>query len=102
MIKDDNDTRKDVLQAGRSGRSMLGDISTMRRQPRRGSHLVAVVALDLCSHALPADAAQQLPALLLDVLDAVNGLHAAQGGHHVTKHGRQGQETRLAGAAAET
>lgn len=43
-------------------------------------HLVAVVALDLGSHALPADAAQQLPALLLDVLNAVDGLHAAREG----------------------
>lgn len=44
------------------------------------AYLVTLVALYLCPHALPADDAQQLPALLLDEVDAVNRLHAAADG----------------------
>jgi len=46
---------------------------------QRGPHQVARVALDLGAHPLPAQAALQLPALLLDAADAIYGLHPAVG-----------------------
>ncbi len=68
----------------------MGCHTQMRQRslPAHESCLVTLVALYLCSHALLANAAQQLPALLLNEADAVDRLHAAA--HHIGGKGAQG------------
>lgn len=68
-----------------SQRSFLWPAADAMHIELHTTHLVAVVALYLCAHALPADDAQQLPALLLDAVDAVNRLHAAAS---MAQHGK--------------